>query len=391
MQLSITLFDLIVSLGVLHGIIMAVVLCFQPISSHSKTLFSWVLIILALLSFKILLHTLGLWDQRGLRYFPLAIDTTLQPLLYLYICSITAIHKRSNSSWTHFLPTVFFMSYAVIVYLLVLQENNFNLEDDLANRLHFNEVKGLEDFFAVLSAFVYWVIGYRRIVRYRKWLFRTQSDGSLQEHTWLKNMLLISGMLVIGLSVIVFLDDVLFKSGHHFLHLQLFYLYLTSIIYYLSFKAIQLYGVVKQVSLSAKPVTISEVDQLHDLDTDLSQLVTKDLKELETIKSLIIDALEDDRLFLKPELTIKELAQHIGYPSALVSTAVNHCFQVNFRSLINKYRVEEVKKQLLDPQANLTILGIALDCGFNSEASFYRIFRQQTGISPNDFIKKNQS
>lgn len=391
MQLSISLFDMIVLLGVLHGIIMAIVLYFQPVSSHSKTFFCWILIILALLSFKILLHTLRLWDQRGLRYFPLAIDTALQPLLYLYICSITATHKKSNSIWPHFLPTMFFMSYAVIVYLLVLPESNLSLKDDLANRLHFNGVKSLEDYLAVLSAFVYWIVGYRRIIRYRKWLFRTQSDSSLQEFTWLKNMLLISGMLVIGLSVIVFLDDVFFRNGHHFLHLQLFYLYLTSVIYYLSFKAIQLYGVVKQVSLSAKPVTISEAGQLHDLDTDLPQLVTKDLKELENIKLLIIDALEHDRLFLKQDLTIKELAQHIGYPSALVSAAVNHCFQVNFRSLINKYRVEEVKKQLLDPPAYLSVLGIALDCGFNSEASFYRIFRQQTGLSPNDFIKKHQS
>jgi AraC-like DNA-binding protein len=391
MQLSVTLFDLIVSLGVLHGIIMAVVLCFQPKGSHSKTLFSWVLIILALLSFKILLHTLRLWNQPGLRYFPLAIDTTLQPLLYLYICSITAPHKRFNSKWIHFLPTMFFMSYAVIVYLLVLPENDLNLKDDLANRLYFNEVKNLEDFFAVLSAFVYWVIGYRRIVRYRKWLFRTQSDSSLQELTWLKNMLLISGTLVIGLSVIVFLEDVLSKSGHHFLYLQLFYLYITAVTYYLSFKAVQLFSVVKPISLSAKPVTISEADELHNLNTDLLQLATKDLEELESIKLLVIDALEHDRLFLKPELTIKELAQHISYPSALVSTAVNYCFQVNFRSLINKYRVEEVKKQLLDPPAHLSILGIALDCGFNSEASFYRIFRQQTGLSPNDFIKKYQS
>lgn len=389
MQISITLFDLVVLMGVLHGIIMAVVLCFRPISSRSKTLFSWVLIILSLLSLKILLHTLRLWDQRGLRYFPLAIDTTLQPLLYLYICSITATHKKPSPAWTHFLPTMFFMSYAVFVYLSVLPENNLDLKDKLANRLYFNGVKSVEDFLAVLSATVYWIAGYRRIVRYRQWLFRTQSDSSLQEFTWLKNMLLVSGMLVIGLCAIVLIDDVLFKRGHHFLHLQLFYLYLTAIIYYLSFKAIELYGVVKQVSLSAKTVAISGADQLHD--TDLPQPVTKDLKELETIKLLIINALEHDRLFLKPDLTIKELAQHIGYPSAPVSSAVNHCFQVNFRSLINKYRVEEVKKQLLDPPAHLSVLGIALDCGFNSEASFYRIFRQQTGLSPNDFIKNRHS
>jgi methylphosphotriester-DNA--protein-cysteine methyltransferase len=46
---------------------------------------------------------------------------------------------------------------------------------------------------------------------------------------------------------------------------------------------------------------------------------------------------------------------------------------MSFRNLINNYRVEEVKKRLGDPPSHLSVLGMALDCGFNSKASFYRI------------------
>jgi AraC-like DNA-binding protein len=55
---------------------------------------------------------------------------------------------------------------------------------------------------------------------------------------------------------------------------------------------------------------------------------------------------------------------------------------------VNSYRVEEVKKRLGNLKyEHLSLTGIAFDCGFNSEASFYRIFRQQTGYSPKSYLQ----
>jgi len=50
--------------------------------------------------------------------------------------------------------------------------------------------------------------------------------------------------------------------------------------------------------------------------------------------------------------------------------------------------IEEVKSMLMrDDIEHMSILGIALDCGFNSEATFYRIFKKNTGISPKEYIQ----
>ncbi|MCB1605044.1 MAG: helix-turn-helix transcriptional regulator [Xanthomonadales bacterium] len=35
---------------------------------------------------------------------------------------------------------------------------------------------------------------------------------------------------------------------------------------------------------------------------------------------------------------------------------------------------------------NLTILDIALDCGFNSQASFYRAFKKFEGMTPKAYL-----
>jgi AraC-like DNA-binding protein len=61
---------------------------------------------------------------------------------------------------------------------------------------------------------------------------------------------------------------------------------------------------------------------------------------------------------------------------------------INFNDYVNQFRVGEVKKKLLQAEwAHLTITGIAFESGFNSKASFQRIFKEQTGMSPSEFRK----
>jgi len=39
--------------------------------------------------------------------------------------------------------------------------------------------------------------------------------------------------------------------------------------------------------------------------------------------------------------------------------------------------------------SNLTIAGIAYDCGFNSQPTFHRAFKSITGITPKEYLQKN--
>jgi len=57
-----------------------------------------------------------------------------------------------------------------------------------------------------------------------------------------------------------------------------------------------------------------------------------------------------------------------------------------FNEFVNEYRVEVFKEKLQDRQwINLTIAAIAYECGFNSQATFQRAFKQSTGFSPSEF------
>ncbi|NVO83878.1 helix-turn-helix domain-containing protein [Hymenobacter terrestris] len=97
-------------------------------------------------------------------------------------------------------------------------------------------------------------------------------------------------------------------------------------------------------------------------------------------------ALEEERVYLNPTLTLAELSAHTGLAPRLISFTVNQGFGQSFNDLINSYRVAEVKRRLATPDAQrLTLLGLALECGFNSKTTFNRIFKQFTGQAPREW------
>jgi len=56
--------------------------------------------------------------------------------------------------------------------------------------------------------------------------------------------------------------------------------------------------------------------------------------------------------------------------------------------ILSTYRVDAVKDMLSkNAQRNLSLLGIAYECGFNSKATFNRVFKKITGNSPTDYLK----
>ncbi|MFN0082820.1 MAG: helix-turn-helix domain-containing protein, partial [Ferruginibacter sp.] len=99
----------------------------------------------------------------------------------------------------------------------------------------------------------------------------------------------------------------------------------------------------------------------------------------------IIDTVETEKLYLNEELTIADLAKKLGYSSKTISHNINNGLQKSFSLFINEYRVNLFKeKKASGKYDQLSIMGLAYDCGFNSKSTFNRIFKEITGCSPKD-------
>ncbi len=99
--------------------------------------------------------------------------------------------------------------------------------------------------------------------------------------------------------------------------------------------------------------------------------------------------METERPYLNENLNLKTLSERCELQQAQLSQLINQHFKMNFYDFVNQYRVKEAKVRLSSPEFDqLSILGIAFDCGFKSKSSFNRYFKKYAGVSPSEFKKK---
>jgi AraC-like DNA-binding protein len=105
------------------------------------------------------------------------------------------------------------------------------------------------------------------------------------------------------------------------------------------------------------------------------------------VMSRLTQAMEMDQLYMDPELALAKISTHTKIPIKTISAVINQITGKPVNDFVNRYRVEKVKEKLAAPGSNhLTLTGIALGCGFNSQATFQRAFKQHTGMSPTEYI-----
>lgn len=125
-----------------------------------------------------------------------------------------------------------------------------------------------------------------------------------------------------------------------------------------------------------------------DLHTNTTVNTSRNLNRFPELKEKLIQYMDSKKPYLKTDLKISELAEAISVPAYQLSQLINDEFLVNFYDFINKYRVEEAKKLLLEDKRNYKILSIAYEVGFNSKATFNRVFKKFTDLTPSEYKEK---
>lgn len=130
-----------------------------------------------------------------------------------------------------------------------------------------------------------------------------------------------------------------------------------------------------------------------ELSTSTPKYAKSSLREKERKKRLqeLLKYMEQEKPFLNPELSLNTLAEELALPADHISQTINAELNLNFYDFVNQYRVKEAQERLIDPNNEaFSILGIALDAGFNSKTSFNRVFKKQVGMTPSDYIADNK-
>lgn len=98
--------------------------------------------------------------------------------------------------------------------------------------------------------------------------------------------------------------------------------------------------------------------------------------------------MKDEKLFVKDNLKLMDLAKRLELTPHAVSQAINVIENKKYTEYLSELRVDEAIRLMKEPDNSKTkLFAIAIDSGFNNKTSFLNAFKRQTGQSPSDYRK----
>jgi AraC-like DNA-binding protein len=103
----------------------------------------------------------------------------------------------------------------------------------------------------------------------------------------------------------------------------------------------------------------------------------------------VLEKIIKQGLFLKPDFLMLSITETEGLPVHHLSYYFNSILKTSFTEWRNNLRIQYAKK-LMEQGSNtsFTLSGIADKCGYNTPSTFIRAFKQYTGKTPRDYMKK---
>lgn len=110
-------------------------------------------------------------------------------------------------------------------------------------------------------------------------------------------------------------------------------------------------------------------------------------EHMDRIMGAILIRFNEEKLYLRKDLTLDRLSKMIGINKSYVSQTINVRQEKNYSNFINEFRVREAQTMLaLEKYDYLSIEGIAKSVGFKSRSNFHIMFKKYTGFTPNDYM-----
>lgn len=231
-----------------------------------------------------------------------------------------------------------------------------------------------------LQLLVYWILAFNRLRLHQKHIQLIASDTSPVNLNWLKYLLLsIGGMLLVLLATI-------------FLQISVDSDYI-AFAYLLGGLAVLYYSLAQKEIF---PFKVAELQAIGQVITDTDERI-KPIKQRFNeehglqLQAKLTDLMTVEKLYLDNELSLPQLAESMAITVHDLSFLLNEHIGLNFFQFVNTYRVEEAKQIMLsDKYKHYNILGIAYSAGFSSKTTFNTVFKNQTGVSPSEFVKQHK-
>lgn len=301
----------------------------------------------------------------GLTFFPFNAELLIPPLIYFHAHTLMTKMPLGRRKYL-LVPGVLALGYYLCAFLFL---------GDYQNKWEFNRtinspiIEPILLSITLIMALICLWLTISLIRRYRSFLRRTESAAKDFDPIWLVQ---IFGLL--GAAVVIWVSlglITLVNPDITYLAVYPFELTVMMVLAALGFSAIS--RITEPFPKIAPPQ-----DSLASNGNPEREWTVDGQTLLESIQS--------ENWYLEPRLSIRDVARRMGTNETYVSRALNHGLGKSFNHLINDMRVTHAKT-LIETRTD-NVLNIAMSSGFNSKATFNRVFRDMTGETPSAYRKR---
>lgn len=376
--------EVFLNAGLGAGILMFLVLVFKKSKKQEDYIFlGWIAVTLLQIAFYQI--TIYHFDIQGLwAVLSFGLPLLGAPLLFLYIYRLTG-HKVTWLTISAHLGV-----YLIFVAILMVLQQNSNVQLIATNGYFPLPEKApiwMQYYAAPLaiSGLVYCIWDLFLLRKHRKAIVTFFSFEEKIDLKWVTYVVYSYFILFVLSSILIFGT----------IHFQLFSIEnafaLVGITLSLMLIAFGFYGF-RQTAIFSN----IETQNIQNVNLDSTEVETTSYTKSGLTEEKIVshanqvsEHMEQNKPYLQDDLTLSILAKQCNLSNVNLSQVLNQHFRLNFYDFVNQYRIEESKKMLLSSDYdNLSVLGIAFNCGFKSKSSFNRYFKKYNEVSPSEFKEK---
>jgi AraC-like DNA-binding protein len=291
-------------------------------------------------------------------------------LIYFYTKAQTQLHFRiRKKDWIHFLPVFIQIVTSVFVRFQNLYWDG--TRESLSWLGYYGYVVWMNNSTIYIVASIL-IIFYT--YKSRKLLNSINNTFEIEDIklAWIKRIIR-SYLVYFTLVLLVLLADlIVYKSandGSYFYFMRFYY-----------------YPFFIGIAILTYWIGLEGFSRRNDPKLTIKNTINSDeLDRLKRISTKLESAMQKDKLYKDPDLSVNSLAKQLEIKPYLISKSLSEILKKRFNDYVNEFRVKEVQSLLQDSNnSKFTLLSLAMEAGFNSKSSFNRAIKKQLGISPSE-------
>lgn len=293
------------------------------------------------------------------------------PLMYVYIRTyLYKDSRRLSKFWMHFIPMIFFFVAFSPFYFQSGAAKATSIAEGIPQWLR--QLFSIGDVVIISQGVIYTILSLRLLQHFQYFRAKRLSKVQLSAVKWLKQFVIINVFLwAIGTSG-AFIEILQMKDMFDLF--KVYYLGLTVLTLWLGFFTLQkphLFSMSESIKFMA----------IEKKEEENAETESEDLK-------LLIHYFETQKPYLDNEMNMQDLVNGSGFSKHRISDIFNNELHKTFYEVINEYRTKEAIRLIEDGlYKQHTLTHLAELAGFNSKATFNRIFKKNTGKTPTEFIQ----